>query len=205
LAKLLLVRHGETELNSAQRYWGKTDVGLGAMGLRQAEQLRDRLATEPIDFVYSSELRRTTVTAQTIASIHKLKVTACPEINEINFGDVEGLNFEEVHARFPDLARMWIQRNPQIAYPRGESLMQMEARVSEFRKRLDGYVADETVLIVAHSGILRTFICQLLGLTMEHRWSIRVDLASLSIVETYPGTAVLSLLNDTSHLTDRGK
>ena len=136
MSRLLLVRHGETEMNSSQRYWGKTDVGLGTVGLQQAEQLRDRLAAEKIALVYSSELRRALVTAQTIAAIHDVKVTACPELNEIDFGDLEGLNFGEVNGQFPDVARMWTQRDPALAYPQGESLPQLEKRVSEFRSRL---------------------------------------------------------------------
>jgi alpha-ribazole phosphatase len=203
LAKLLLVRHGETERNSSQRYWGRTDVGLGAIGLRQAEQVRDRLATEKIDHIYSSIMQRALTTARTIASIHHLPVESCPELNEVDFGDAEGLNYTEIHSRFPEVSRMWMERSTDLAYPHGESLAQLEARVVEFRKRLLKHADGETVLIVAHAGILRSLICQLLKLELCHRWNFRVDLASLSIVETYPDINILALFNDTSHLTDR--
>lgn len=203
MSKLLLVRHGETELNSTERYWGRTDVGLGPAGLRQAEQLRDRLATEKIDYVYSSVMKRAMVTAQTVASIHRLEVTGCPDLREIDFGRIEGLNFAEVHARFPQISQMWIRHDPELAYPDGESLPQLESRINGFKTHLAKHAANDTILIVAHSGVLRSFICQLLNMGTIHRWNIRIDLASLSIVETYPGTAILSLLNDTSHLTDR--
>jgi alpha-ribazole phosphatase len=203
LSQLLLVRHGETEFNSSQRYWGKTDVGLGPAGLRQAEQLRDRLATHKIDYVYSSTMKRAMATAQTIASIHRLPVVGCTELKEIDFGKIEGLNFEEVQAKFPEISQMWIERNPALAYPNGESLSQLENRIAEFRKRLEAHTEDDTILIAAHSGVLRSLICQLLNLEMKSRWNIRIDLASLSIVDTYPGNAILSLLNDTSHITDR--
>lgn len=205
MAKLLLVRHGETELFSSQRFWGKTDVGLGAIGFRQAEQLRDRLATGKIDFAYSSRMKRTMSTAQTITSIHHLPVTFCPELNEIDFGDMEGLNFAEINSKFPEVARMWIQRVPELTYPNGESLAQMETRVAEFRKKLIHHKENETVLIVAHAGILRSLICQLLELELQHRWNFRLDLASLSVVETYPEMSILSLFNDTSHLKDKGE
>ena len=200
MAKLLLVRHGETEMNSAQRYWGKTDVGLGPVGLHQAEQLRDRLASEKIDYVYSSQMKRALLTAQTIASIHGVEVTGCPELREIDFGKIEGLNFEEVHTQFPEIARLWTQRSPQLTYPEGESLVELDARISQFRTRLAKHTENDVVLIVAHSGVLRTLICQILDLEMRNRWNIRLDLASLSIIDTYPETAILSLLNDTSHL-----
>ena len=205
MAKILLVRHGETEKNSAQRYWGKTDVNLGPVGLRQAEQLRDRLATEKIDFVYSSEMRRAVLTARTIASIHCLQETPCSELREIDFGQIEGLDFAEVQEQFPDIAKMWIDRNPNLCYPQGESLTQLDIRLARFKNRLAQHSEKEVVMVVAHSGVLRTLICQLLGLETRNRWNFRIDLASLSVVETYPDAAILSLLNDTSHLTDKCK
>jgi alpha-ribazole phosphatase len=202
LAKLLLVRHGETELNSSQRYWGKTDVPLGSEGTRQAERLRSRLASEKIDCLYCSQLKRALTTAGIIASNRNLKLTGCSELNEIDFGKIEGLDFAEVSARFPEVARSWIERSPQLTYPGGESLDQMEKRVASFRDRLESHAGNDTVLIVAHAGILRTLICQLMGLEMKHRWMIRLDLASLSIIETYPEGSILSLLNDVSHLRE---
>ncbi len=205
MAKILLVRHGETENNSAQRYWGKTDVNLGPVGFRQAEQLRDRLATKKIDHVYTSEMRRAVSTARTIASIHGIEETRCPELREIDFGQIEGLDFTEVQQQFPDVAKMWIERNPDLCYPQGESLVQLDLRLSRFKNRLSRHTEGEVVMVVAHSGVLRTLICQLLGLETRNRWDFRIDLASLSIIETYPDAAVLSLLNDTSHLNDKCK
>jgi alpha-ribazole phosphatase len=200
LSKLLLVRHGETALNSSQRYWGRTDVELGNRGLQQAESLRDRLLSEKIDRAYSSQLKRSIMTAETVVSKHNLKVISSAYLNEIDFGDLEGLDYSQISQKYPEVVNGWTQRNPELKYPSGESLLQMEVRVREFRNVLEGPLENETILIVAHSGILRTLICQLLGLDMNYRWSLRIDLASLSIVETYPGTAILSLLNDVSHL-----
>jgi alpha-ribazole phosphatase len=203
LAKLLLVRHGETELKSSQRYWGKTDVNLGTEGLNQAKQLRDRLTSEKIDRVYSSKMQRALVTAQTIALAHQIPVVGCPELNEVDFGEIEGLNFDEINQRFPEVARMWINRSPDLAYPNGETLTQMEARVAKFRESRLQQADNETILIVAHAGILRSLICQLLKLDMPHRWNLRLDLASLSIIETYSDNAILCLFNDTSHLIEK--
>jgi alpha-ribazole phosphatase len=203
LARILLVRHGETEANSSERYWGKTDVALGPVGIRQAEQVRDRLAMEKIDHAYSSELKRAMTTAYTIASIHNLPVTACPEIREVDFGKMEGLKFAEINKQYPEVARKWIERSPDLQYPGGESLAQLEDRVGQFKARLVRHTGSETVLVVAHAGVLRTLICQLLEMDYRHRWNIRLSLASLSIIDTYPEVNILSLLNDVSHLTDR--
>jgi broad specificity phosphatase PhoE len=95
---------------------------------------------------------------------------------------------------------MWLARDPALVYPDGESLIDFENRVMTFEARLNNHRANETILVIAHAGVLRTLICQLLGLEMKNHWSLRIDLASLSIIETYPEINMLCLLNDVSHL-----
>jgi len=201
LSRLLLVRHGDTELNSAERYWGRSDVKLSAAGIEQAEKLCDRLAVEKIDAVYSSDLERALVTAEIIASSHQLAVITCAELREVNFGQLEGLTFSEISRLYPEVAKLWAERSTKLKYPGGESLVKFNNRVSKFLSSLDKHAVEETILVVAHAGVLRTLVCQLLGIDPQRRWQIRLDLASLSIMETHQQGAILSLLNDVSHLT----
>ena len=201
MSRLLLARHGDTELDSAHRYWGRTDVKLSADGLRQAERLRDRLAGEKIGAVYSSDLKRALVTAETIASRHQLDVIPCADLREIDFGNIEGLTYEEVSQLYPEFfTKFWIQRVPNLRFPGGEGTDEFNSRVSKFAGRLKEHAAEETILIVAHRGPLVIIILQLLGVELQFRVQFRLDLASLSIVETYSQREALSLLNDTSHL-----
>jgi len=203
MSKILLVRHGETELNSAERYWGHSDVKLSPLGLKQAERLGDRLAAERIDAVYSSDLQRALVTAKTIASRHRLDVTTCAELREINFGELEGLNFEEISQLFPEFTTKWkVERSTDIEFPGGESFNELHNRVGIFAGRLEKHKAEETVLIVAHAGVLRSLICQLMRMGPQYIYHVRLDLGSLSILETYPMGAILTLLNDVSHLRE---
>ena len=200
MSRLFLVRHGETELNSTERYWGSTDVKLSDAGFSQAERLCDRLATEKIDAAYSSELRRASATAEIIASSHRLDVITCNELREMNFGELEGLTFTEISQLYPEVTELWLQRSHKLEFPGGESVDEFNSRVSQFADRLKNHTPQETILIVAHSGSLRSLMCHLLGIGPEHRWQFRLDLASLSILETYPQGAILSLLNGISHL-----
>jgi alpha-ribazole phosphatase len=200
LSRLLLVRHGDTEVNSAERYWGSSDVKLGDAGIKQAEQLRHRLAAENIDAIYASDMSRALVTAEIIASEHRSEVITCAELREIDFGEFEGLTFAEISQRYPELAKLWAGRHPSLEFPGGESLGEFDKRIGTFMSRLEKHSPEETVLIVAHCGSLRVLLCRLLGIELQHRWQFRLDLASLSIVETYPQGAILNLLNDISHL-----
>ena len=70
MSRLLLVRHGNTRGNSAERFWGQTDVELSADGTWQVERLAERLAGEKIDAIYSSQLRRAEATAKILSLIH---------------------------------------------------------------------------------------------------------------------------------------
>jgi alpha-ribazole phosphatase len=200
LARLLLVRHGEPEMNSPARYWGNTDIALSEIGLRQAERLRDCLAKENIDRIYSSDLKRALVTAEIIASHHGLEIVACPELREIDFGCIEGLTFDQISKSYPEIVRLWMECSTRLRYPDGESIDELEERVGRFRKRLESHSREETVLVVAHNGILRTLVCQILDMDAEQRWQMQLDLASLSIIETQPGGGVMTRLNDISHL-----
>ena len=200
MSKLLLARHGDTELNSARMFVGQTDAALSALGHRQVERLRDRLATEKIDIIYSSDLRRALVTAETIASKHKLEIITCPELREINYGKIEGITFAEIRRLYPEVAALFGDRSLQLKFPDGESVDELKQRLSKFLDRLKQHALEQTILIVAHSGPLRLMVCYLLGIDLRHWRQIRLDLASLTIVDTYPEVAIISLLNDTSHL-----
>jgi broad specificity phosphatase PhoE len=200
MSRLLLVRHGDTELNSRERFWGCTDVKLSTQGIRQAERMRERLASEKIDAVYASDLERAWRTAEIIATVHQIEVMTCPEIRETNFGKIEGLSFEEVSRLYPDLTESWLSWDVQMRFPDGEGVCEVDARVRKFKDRLGKHALEETILIVAHAGTLRMLICQLLGLEIHYWRQLRVGLASLSIVETYQGADILTLLNDLSHL-----
>jgi alpha-ribazole phosphatase len=197
--RILLVRHGITKLHTGDRFWGKTDIALNNAGIKQAGQLRNRLSQEKLSAIYSSPLSRARSTAEIIAAGHKVEVTPCEDICECNFGYIEGLTYEEIKKLYPALAKE-LSDGKAVTFPGGETLEQLDRRVRSFLKRLIRHKPGDTVLVVAHGGPIRLIICDLLGLGIEHWTQLRIDRASLSIVETYTGSNILSLLNDTSHL-----
>jgi len=201
LTRLLLARHGQTERHQSDRFLGATDVPLSAIGLRQAECLRQRLADEKIDAACASPLSRARTTAEIVAAPHGLKVNLRDGLRECDFGVAEGLTFPEIEKQHPALAQELLDWRA-VTFPGGESLADLDRRLTPFVKELDKYGEDETVLVVAHGGPLRLLICRLLGLGRDKWLAFRLDLASLSIVETYDRGAILTLLNDTSHLKE---
>ena len=199
MSKLFLVRHGETDWVKDHRCHGFSDIPLNAKGLMQAERLRERLRRERLDVIYCSDLQRAQHTAQIAASAHGLAVVPCPELREIHFGEFEGAIFEQIGERNLAVAQAWLERSLTLAMPGGESLPQFAQRVAAFAPRLNSH-DDQAVLIVAHSGSLRALLCHLLGMGLEQWWQLRIEPASVTVVETYPQGALLRLVNDVCHL-----
>ena len=200
MSRLILVRHGRTKLHHDERFWGKTDVELSDTGIMQAEQLRDRLAKEKINAIYTSQLSRARVTAEIIAAKHGVNVQTCSDLNECNFGFVEGLTFTEIQQLHPELAETLSGFDTLAQFPGGESFTELDERVQSLLPRLTKHKEKETVLIVAHGGTLLLLICHLLEIDIKNWRKMRLDLASRSIIDTYPQGAILSTLNDISHL-----
>ena len=155
---------------------------------------------EKIDTIYSSDLRRTLDTATTIGSVHNAPVILCPELREVNFGRCEGLTYQEIVKRYPQLAKMWRESDPYLAFPGGESLSSLSVRIRGFIQRLEKHQSSDVVLVVTHGGPLRILVCLLTELEMSTLWRMEVDPASLTILEGRQKQMDIRVLNDRTHL-----
>jgi alpha-ribazole phosphatase len=201
LKRLLLVRHGETIWNHTSRYQGHTDIELSETGREQARSLAKRLKTEKVKAVYSSDLKRAFETASILASPHNLPVKATKELREINFGDWEGLTYQEIMEEYRELASEWYQHPGKIRIPGGETFTDVKERAYNTILELARQNDPGTIIVVAHGGTIRAIICGLLDIDLNHAFQIRQDNTALNIIEyNHGGYIVLSLLNGVSHL-----
>ncbi|MGB4429547.1 MAG: alpha-ribazole phosphatase, partial [Thermacetogeniaceae bacterium] len=199
---LLLVRHGETIWNHVSRYQGHTDVELSDTGREQARLLADRLRSEKIKAVYSSDLKRAYETASILAAPHQLKVQIAEELREINFGVWEGLTFKEISEKYKELAEKWYQSPASVRIPKGETFFEVKERAYNAIMKLLKENDPGTIIVVAHGGTIRAIICGLLDIDLNHAFRIQQDNTALNIIQYNKGFIVLSLLNDTNHLTN---
>lgn len=200
MSRLLLVRHGVTESNTQRRFSGHSDADLNTEGYRQAEKLGNRLAEVKIDVAFSSDLKRALTTAEIICAKHEINIMSGPDLREFNYGIAEGMTYQEIAERYPELGESISRYNYELAFPDGESFEELYSRADSFIKRVNNHSEDHTVLIVSHGGMLRTLLCKLLTLEHKHWSKFRIDNASLTIIETYPNRNILNLFNDISHL-----
>ncbi len=111
MSRLVLVRHGETVWHAENRYAGISDIGLTAKGIAQAEQLAHWAACAQLSAVWSSPLSRAQATAAPAAQAAQLRLQIDPRLQELSFGQAEGLTAAEMHARFP-AERVAFEQNP---------------------------------------------------------------------------------------------
>ena len=199
--RLLLLRHGQTELSRQRRYSGRGDPPLTDLGRRQAADAARYLAGRGgVSAVVSSPLSRARETAAAAADALGLPVGTDEDLIETDFGQWEGLTFREAAERDPDLHGRWLG-DTGVRPPDGESFDEVRTRVQRF---LDRAVADHgagTVLVVSHVTPIKTLLRQALGAGPSILQRLHLDLASLSVAEFYPDSgASVRLVNDTSYL-----
>ena len=197
--KLILVRHGETNWNVAQRYQGQSNVPLNNVGQWQAQQVAQTLAKQSIEQVISSDLQRAQATARPIAVIHHTPIQFDSRWRELNFGTWEGLTYAEIMARNADYFQQWVENPMEVAPPAGETLTSYSQRVASAWQQIEQSKA-RTIVLVAHSGSLQLLLCYLLHLPPTAHWQFKLDHASLSYLQIYPTGAKLVTLNNTQHL-----
>ena len=192
---LRLVRHAEIDNDGGRRFVGVTDPPLTPRGEAQARALSLRLLDLSCP-VHSSPLERARATARALGG--KAPVLLLEGLREIDFGAWEGRLAEEVSREAPEAYARWQALDPGFAFPGGESLHDAARRMgSSLAALLEG---EGEVLAVAHGGVLRLGLCEVLSLPWGIALPLRNDFAGITRLERHAGHLVLAALNDTAHL-----
>jgi ribonuclease H / adenosylcobalamin/alpha-ribazole phosphatase len=201
--RLLLVRHGETELTEQRRYSGRGDVPLSARGLAQAQAIAARVAAlaPSVSAVVTSPLRRCGATAEVVAAAAGgARVVVEPDLVECDFGAWEGHTFAEVRSRWPAELDAWLA-STSSSPPDGESFAAVGTRVRRARAAMLTTYGNGVVVVISHVSPLKLLLRDALaaGDALLHR--LYLDPGGLSIVDFWPdgGVAVRSV-NETAHL-----
>jgi ribonuclease H / adenosylcobalamin/alpha-ribazole phosphatase len=199
--RLLLLRHGQTELSLQRRYSGRGNPALTDVGRQQAGAAAEYLAQRGgIAAVLSSPLQRAYDTAATAAKALGLDVTVDDDLIETDFGAWEGLTFVEAAERDPELHRRWL-RDTAAVPPGGESFDAVLQRVLRVRERIVAAHQGATVLVVSHVTPIKMLLRLALDAGPGILYRLHLDLASLSIAEFYSdGASSVRLVNQTGYL-----
>jgi broad specificity phosphatase PhoE len=200
---MYLIRHGATEANVARppRLQGRRqNPPLNRLGIRQAEATRDFLAVRPIDHCYCSPLLRALQTAAIVAAPHGLSPQPLDALTECDLGRWEGLDWQTIRYLDAEGYARFVARPGEVGYPGGESLGDVANRVAPALERLLHEHAGQSVLVVAHHVVTRTYLAGLLGLTPNQARQVTLDTCGISVVVRDGDETHVSTLNAAFHL-----
>ncbi len=176
--KIVLVRHGEVEERYKGCYNGHINIGLSSQGYLDAQNLKNKLKKYDFDAIYCSDLLRAKETLKHIEPT--LDAVYTDKLREKSWGKYEGMSYEEIlnssNIVYKDF-KSWVDSLG------GES-------VEEFKKRVDAVLFEikelnhECVLVVTHSGVIKNFISNVRGISLEEAFALSLPYGSFAIYQS---------------------
>jgi len=199
--RLFIARHGQSLWNEHRRFQGATDVALSPLGIRQAEALGRAVRGRRLAAAYVSPMRRALDTARIALADMTVPIVPIEELRELSLGEWEGCTVDEIRGREGDPYLRWVRAPVDCPPPGSEALHEVSGRVVRAIDRIAAaHPNGDDVLVVAHGGVISVYACHLLGCSLNTLWRLKIDNASLTVVD--PPRVVT--LNDTSHLKSGG-
>ena len=200
--RLILVRHGETAWNREGRFQGQSPVGLSEKGILQAKETARALAALKPTALYSSPLPRALMTAQEISNEVSLDVVPLEGIKEVHLGKLEGITGQEMRSRYAQFYSTWRRDPSQAAFPEGESMWQLQDRAWKAIVGLENVHPNGAVVVVSHNFAIRTILCRFMGLPLSQFHRLRVDLASIGVLQANGSNRQVLAFNERCHLSE---
>ncbi len=194
--KVIVVRHGETDYNRARRMQGYGEVPLNDRGIRQAAQLATHLATQGVEQIICSDLRRTVMTGCIIASQLNVHIEYDAGLRERDPGDFVGASYDDAPGFFND---------PDFVPPNGEGVPAFRQRVRETFANINARYSEstETLLVVTHGLVCHAFVEEFFGPAFSA--GVGAGNGTLSIARVVAGEWQLEKATCDAHLSDRSE
>lgn len=193
MGKLILIRHGQTDMNKDQLYYGRLDVPINETGKEQAENTRKNLVELEIDYdkIYSSPMKRAYETAE-IVNYKNLEIEKDDELREMDFGIFEGLSYKEIIKKYPEEMEKLKKDWKTYSYVTGENPFMLQKRVLKFLEKID---KNKNNMVVTHWGIICTLLSFLFSSELEGYWKYQVKNGGIVIIEFADGYPILCGFN----------
>tara|TARA_B100001996_G_scaffold106282_1_gene80060 strand:+ start:2788 stop:3375 length:588 start_codon:yes stop_codon:yes gene_type:complete len=177
---MILLRHGQSVWNAANKFTGWTDVELSEIGEAEAAKAGEELSTLKIDVVHTSDLIRAQHTAQIVMEHNQasegFETHRDYRLNERHYGALQGLDKDETRVKYgADQVHIW-RRSYDVPPPEGESLAMCAERTLPYLSEaiLPDLDAGKTVLVAAHGNSLRSIVMEIESLSKEEVLSLEI-------------------------------
>jgi broad specificity phosphatase PhoE len=161
-------------------------------------QVAEYLKGEPVAAIYTSPRSRALDSARILGAAALCAIEVVEGFREIDFGDFEGLAYDEIAARYPDLYRQWMETPTEIQFPNGESFSAMRVRVLRAFDAIQREREGQTVALVSHGGVNRILLAWALQIPDNCIFRLAQDYAAINLLGLIDGLPSVQLLNHRS-------
>lgn len=193
--RLWLIRHGEPAEEFRGRCYGSLDVGLSETGRVQVAEIARYLVGERATAIYASPRLRTVESARILADGFRRPIEIVPDLREIDFGDFEGLSYDDIAARYPDLYKQWMESPTEVQFPNGECEAQVRSRVLRAFEKICREQEGHTAIVVTHGGVIRIIIAWALRMPAECIFRLSQGHGAVNLLSLHDGFPCVDLLN----------
>ena len=197
MARLVLLRHGESQWNLENRFTGWVDVPLSPRGVQEAKNAGEKLRSFTFNHAFTSVLVRANDTLRLVLDAigqSNIPIEKDKALNERMYGELQGLNKDETVKKYGEAqVKIW-RRSYDVRPPGGESLKDTADRVLPYYAQAikPSLLKGETILIAAHGNSLRALIMELEQLSREQVLELNIP----------TGAPLLYELNETGKVVD---
>ncbi|MBI2025885.1 MAG: histidine phosphatase family protein [Candidatus Levybacteria bacterium] len=173
MAKIYIFRHGETLDNKSHTFSGFRNVPLDENGIQEARQIAQKLKDVTPTKAYQSDQIRSKETLEIVLGNNhpSTQIITDPRIKERDYGDLTGLNKDEIAKLDPKDYTLW-HRSYNTAPPNGESIQMVEVRVLDFLKEvIPTWKSNDVIFISASANSIRPMRRYFEKLTIEQMCS----------------------------------
>lgn len=195
MTRCWLIRHGEPVAEARGRCYGSTNFGLSEDGRSAMALAAEYLKDEQIAAVYSSPLLRARESAEIVAARGSVPVELVSDLRELDFGEYEGLTYDEIAARHPDVYREWMHAPTSVRFPNGECFDELRMRVLSAFQNILRERAGLTIAIVSHGGVNRALLAWALQIPDSSVFRLAQDYAAINLLTVSDGVPGVQLLN----------
>ena len=201
MTKIILTRHGHVEGIKPERFRGRMELELTEQGRKEAELTRDRIKSSwQVSAIYSSPMHRAADTARTIGQPFHLEPVLLETLNDIDYGEWQGLTIREARSKWPLKIALWL-KSPHLAeMPGGETLRHLQSRVLQALDQILTEHPRDTVVVVGHDSVNRALLCHMFGLSLSNYWNIKQEPCCINEIDAGEEGFTFDAINDVTHL-----
>jgi probable phosphoglycerate mutase len=120
---------------------------------------------------------------------------------DIDVGALEGMTMAEARQAFPEVIEKWLATPGHVKFPKGEAFKTMRTRIVALLDELAAKHGGDTIALVTHRIVCSAMLCVVLGIDADGLWRIQQDNTCVNTFEKHEHGYVVTLVNDTRHLS----